>query len=343
MVFIKKLLIPMALAAFSVSTFAAGKLSVYNWGNYIAPEILTNFSKEFGVDVTLDTYDGNEEMVAKLQAGATGYDLVFPSVHFQDIMIKQGLLEKVKLKALKGYENLDQHFFRKEAGDPTQEYCIPYAWGTSGIVYNRKAFPQGLKTWKEFFAAKGQISMLDDMREVVAVAHISNGKDVNTTDSSDLTKARDFIIAARKKNLVGFTIAGTTAAVLKGDIVAAHYWTGALKAVVKNPDAMAYIIPDDGAMMYQENMCLLKSGPNKDNAKLFMEYFLRPEVAAMNANHEKNGTANTAALKFIEPALRNNPAVNPPKEVLARLKVFKDIGNDVKKYDRIWTAIKSAQ
>ncbi|MDQ3559749.1 MAG: extracellular solute-binding protein, partial [Pseudomonadota bacterium] len=147
---------------------AAGTLNVYKWGEYISPEILDQFGKEFDVKVNLDTYSSNEEMLAKIQAGATGYDLVFPSVHMNDIMIQLDLLEKANVNQMPGFENIDKSFLRAK-NDPNGEYCLPYAWGNVGIYYNKERVPDGLKSWADFFAYAeknpGSVTLLDDMRE----------------------------------------------------------------------------------------------------------------------------------------------------------------------------------
>src|SRR5687768_8497991 len=167
---------------------AAGTLNVYNWGEYISPEILDQFSKEMDVEVNLDTYSSNEEMLAKIQAGATGYDLVFPSVHMNDIMLQLGLLEKTNVNQMPGFENIDKSFLRTK-NDPNGEYCLPYAWGNVGIYYNKTLVPE-LKSWKEFFefGAKnpGKITLLDDMREVIGIGLIVHGKSVNSRNPEDL-------------------------------------------------------------------------------------------------------------------------------------------------------------
>ena len=166
---------------------AQGQLNVYNWGDYINPEVLTLFTEETGIEVTLDTYGTNEEMLAKIQAGATGYDIVFPSVHVRDIMQKLGLLWNAEVNKLPGFENIDPVSKRSKV-DPESEYCLPYAWGAVGIFYNKEEAGE-LNTWEDFFALPDRgkkIVMLDDLRETIGVALILNGHSVNSTDSDEL-------------------------------------------------------------------------------------------------------------------------------------------------------------
>ncbi|QEW07935.1 polyamine ABC transporter substrate-binding protein [Nitrincola iocasae] len=320
---------------------ATETLNIYNWGEYINPEVLTRFTEETGIQVKLDTYSSNEEMLAKLQAGATGYDIVFPSVHMQDIMAKLDLLEKTDINQYSGFENIDRSFLTAES-DPNGEYCLPYAWGTVGILYNKNLTPD-LSSWEDFFELPGEgknIAMLDDMREVISVGLIANGKSVNTTDRDDLESAQEYIIQ-QKDNISAFTY-DSIPMVQSGDIAAAQWYVGAMLYVFDNPDELAYVIPEEGATMYQENMCVLKRAPNKTNAKKFMEFFTQPEIAALNTRQQTNGTMNTEAIELLPDSLRNNPSINPPEDVKAKLQLFKELGEGIRLYDRVWTRIRTS-
>lgn len=325
------------------TAYAAGKLAVYNWGDYINPEVLTRFSEEFDVDVSLDTYGSNEEMLAKIQAGASGYDIVFPSVHMHDIMHKLGLLEQTDIYKSPGFENIEKEFIRAST-DPKAEYCLPYAWGSVGIIYNKNKVSE-LKSWEDFFTipeqSGGKIILLDDMRETLGVGLIMNGESVNSREPGQLKEAGQFIISQKPK-VAAFTYESIPL-VQSGDVAAAHWFVGAMMYVSQDPENLAYVIPEEGATMYQEDICVLKSAPNKDNAKKFLEFYLRPEIAALNATQQMNGTPNRAARELLPPELKNNPNINPPPEVMGRLQIFEDLGADLKQYDRVWTKVLTAQ
>ncbi|MAK91203.1 MAG: ABC transporter substrate-binding protein [Oleibacter sp.] len=333
--------ISLSCAAGAASVQAEETLSLYNWGDYINPEILTRFTEETGIKVTLDTYSSNEEMLAKLQAGASGYDIIFPSVHMQDIMSHLNMLEKTDINKSAGFENIDTRHL-KAATDPKGEYCLPYAWGTVGIVYNKKAVGE-LSSWKEFFALPGQgkkIAMLDDMREDIGVALIMNGNSVNSVEPAELKEAQAFLL--EKKPLVSAFTYDSIPMVQAGDIAAAQWYVGAMMYVQQDPENLAYVIPEEGATMYQENMCVLKSAPHKSNAKKFLEFFMKPEIAAMNAAQQTNGTINKAAIPLLPADLRDNPSVNPPAEVMEKLQMFESLGKGIKLYDRVWTKFRTA-
>ena len=321
---------------------AEGKLALYNWGDYINPALLQKFTAETGVEVTLDTYSSNEEMLAKIQAGATGYDIVFPSVHVNDIMLKLGLLEKTNINQSPDFQNIDPTFLRAKE-DPASEYCLPYAWGTVGIFYN-ETVTGPIAGWADFFAIPektgGKITLLDDMREVLAVGLIMTGKPVNTTDPADLQAATDYILA-QKSNISAFTYE-VPPALTGGDIAAGHFFVGGNVFFTELAN-IKYIIPSEGATMYQENICMLATAPNKDNAKAFMEFYLRPENAALNVAQQFNGTPNTPANALTPDYIKSNPNINVSSDTMARLQIFEDIGAALKMYDRAWNTIRTAQ
>lgn len=321
---------------------AEGQLNIYNWGDYINPDVLTRFTKDTGIEVKLDTYGTNEELLAKIQSGATGYDIVFPSVHMRDIMQKLGLLYDAKVNTLKGFENIDPANKRSKV-DPDSSYCLPYAWGAVGVFYN-KAEAGEIKTWDDFFALpdKGKkITMLDDLRETIGVALIKNGHSVNSTDSDQLKEAEAWLLE-RKDKISAFSY-DIVSLVQSGDIAAAHWYVGATLYTLEEPDKLGFVIPEEGATMYQEDICILKDAPNKDNAIKFMEFYMQPEIAALNTLQQVNGTANVPARELLPENLKANPNTNPSPEVIAKLQIFEDLGNDLRKYNRVWTKVKTAQ
>lgn len=321
---------------------AEGQLNIYNWGDYINPDVLTRFTEETGIKVSLDTYGSNEEMLAKIQAGATGYDIVFPSVHMRDIMQKIGLLHDAKVNTLKGFENIDPDNMRSKV-DPESSYCLPYAWGAVGIFYN-KAEAGEIKTWDDFFALPDQgkkITMLDDLRETIGVALIKNGHSVNTGDSDELKQAEEWLLE-RKDKISAFSY-DIVSLVQSGDIAAAHWYVGATVYTLDEPDKLGFVIPEEGSTMYQEDICVLKDAPNKDSATRFFEFYLQPEIAALNTLQQVNGSANKPARDLLPENLKANPNTNPSPEVIAKLQIFEDLGNDLRKYNHVWTKVRTAQ
>ena len=334
-----------AVTAFALMAGAAQSgetLALYNWGDYINPAVLEQFTAETGIKVTLDTYSSNEEMLAKIQAGATGYDIVFPSVHMNDIMLKLGLLEKTGINADPNFKNIGPGFLRAKE-DPASEYCLPYAWGTVGIFYNEDVTGP-ITGWTDFFAIPektgGKITLLDDMREVLAIGLIMNGKPINSTDPADVQLAADYILSQKSK-VSAFTYE-VPAMLTGGDIAAGHFFVGGNVFFTEMPN-IKYVIPAEGATMYQENICVLATAPNKENAKKFLEFYLKPEVAALNVAQQFNGTPNVPANDLTPDYIKSNPNINVGADTMARLQIFEDIGAALKLYDRAWNTVRTAQ
>lgn len=321
----------------------AEKLQLYNWGDYINPEILAMFTAETGIEVGLDTYSSNEEMLAKIQAGATGYDIVFPSIHMVDIMLNIGLLAQTDINQAADWGNIDPAFMRAQ-NDPDGTYCMPYAWGTVGIFYNREKSGGDITSWEEFFAIPektgNNITMVDDMREVMAVGLMANGYSVNSTDPAEIKAASDWLIE-RKSSVSAFTYA-MPGLFLSGDIAAGHFFVGLAGAITED-DNLQYVLPSEGATMYEEAMCVLESAPNKAAAQSFMEFMLRPEISVMNTNQQFNGSVNIPARDMVADVIKNDPAINVDADTLARLQMFEDVGAALKMYDRAWNTIRTAE
>lgn len=321
---------------------SADTLALYNWGDYINPEVLKQFTAETGIEVKLDTYTSNEEMLARLQAGATGYDVVFPSVWMQDILQKLDMLQETGINEHPDFVNIDRTFLRAK-GDPEGSYCMPYAWGTVGIYYNQ-SITGPITGWADFLAIPGRtgarISMPDDMREVMAVGLIMTGSSVNETDPAKVQAAADFLISHRK-DISAFTYEAMPL-MLSGDLAAAHHFVGGNLYLRNNPQ-LRYVLPIEGGSMYQENICVLKNAPNRDAALAFMGFMLKPEMAALNATQQSNGTPNIPARELLPDFIRDNPMINPPPEAMARLQIFEDLGPALRLYDRAWTAIRTAR
>jgi spermidine/putrescine transport system substrate-binding protein len=337
----KSTLLAVPLSFLATATLSE-TLALYNWGDYINPEVLAAFTAETGIEVTLDTFSSNEEMLAKIQAGATGYDIVFPSVWMQDIMVKLDLLHETNIHQNPAFANIDPGFLRS-VEDPDSSFCLPYAWGTVGIFYNEDVTGP-ITGWADFFAVPertgAKIALLDDMREVIGMGLIMTGASVNATDPAQIQAAADWVIAQRA-NVTAFTYE-SMALMSSGDLAAAHFFVGGNVFFSETPN-IKYVIPAEGATMYQENICVLKDAPNKDAAQKFLEFYLRPDIAALNVAQQFNGTPNAPANALTPEFIRSNPNINVPAETMARLQIFTDLGPALRAYDRAWSAIKTAQ
>jgi len=315
-------------------------LFIYNWPYYISENTIPSFEKKFGVKVTYDNYSSNEEMLAKLQAGASGYDLVFPSDYTVIIMRDQSLLEELNMDNIPNFKNIDERF-KSLSFDPGNKYSVPYFWGTTGIGYNSSKVAK-VDSWSILWDEKykGRISMLDDMRSLFNPALKLSGFSVNTAEQSQLEKARQMLI--KQKPLIKAYTSDTYVDLLaSGDIWLAQGYSGDIFQAMKDNKSLNYVIPKEGTDMWVDNMCIPKGAKNKAMAEKFINYVLEPEVSADISNATWYANPNKVSTKFIKPEIANNLSIYPPDDVLNKCEFQKDLKEANKLYENLYNEIKS--
>ncbi|MDQ1326892.1 MAG: transporter substrate-binding protein [Candidatus Poribacteria bacterium] len=317
------------------------ELFVYNWAYYVSDKTIPTFEKEFKVKITYDNYSTNEEMQAKIQAGAVGYDLIFPSDYMVTTMSKQNLLEELNMKNIPNFKYIEERFKNLEF-DPGNKYSIPYFWGTTGIGYNSDKVKDKVDSWSILWDEKykGRISMLDDIRGVFNPALKLLNYSINTTDPTKIEEAKQML--RKQKPLVKAYTADTYVDFLKsGDIWLAQGYSGDVFQALKVNKTIKFIIPKEGTDIWIDNMCIPKGAKNKEIAEKFVNYILRPEVIADISNFTWYANANSASLALIKPEIRDNPVIFPPKEVLDKCEFQKDLKEVNKLYEKAYNNIKS--
>ncbi len=322
------------------------ELNFYNWSEYIDPEILTEFEKTYGVKVTMDTYASNEDLLAKLLGGATGYDVIVPSDYMVSIMINLGMLEPLDYSIIRTIEHIDPANL-KAYYDPENTYSVPYMWGTSGYSYDTSVLGDNLESWKEVFEprpeARGKVVMLDDQREVIGAALMYLGYEINETSDEALAKAKELLLA-QKPYVLAYSSQNNDDLLVAGEALISHIWTGdALMSQAEKP-SLRYVIPLEGCTVWQDNLCVPKTAPHKYTAMAFIDFLNRPDIAGRNANYIMYGCPNKTAREqgYIDEEVLKNPGVYPPPEVWQRLQWIKDVGEEgALKFDRLWTEIKT--
>ncbi len=318
------------------------ELNVYNWSDYIADDTIPNFEKEFGVKINYDTYEDNESMLAKLQSGATGYDIVVPTGYMIDIMIKQNMLaplnhENIPNLKLVTTELVDTPF------DPGNKYSVPYQWGTTGFGYNSKHVTGQVDSWKLLFdpTYKGKITMLDDMRGVLAAAQKLLGYSLNSTSESELMDAKKLLME-QKPLLKAYISAPVKSLLISEEVWLSQLWSGDVFMAKDENEDLEYCIPKEGCEVWTDNLAIPKTAPHKYTAEIWINYNLRPEVSASVSNYVHYATPVEPAKKFIDKADLENPGIYPTPEVLRKLEFTKDVGEATRIYDQIWTELKAA-
>ena len=331
------------LGATACQTSGKRRLNVFNWENYVAAGTIPNFEREFDCRVRYATYGSAEELLAKVMSGNSGWDVVFPSNSFVQPMRELGLLEKLDHARLPNLRHLDARF-RHPEWDPALDSCTPFMHSATGIVYSKRASPPPLAwadLWKNDYGRR--VTMLNDPAEVFAACLKRLGDSVNAIDQPALRRARDLALQ-QKPLLRAYLSEEVRDQVVAGDVLVAQMWAQVAQVAIDNaPADLAFALPSEGFPLYADNACILRETAHRDLAFEFLNYLLRPQVAAAIAVEMRAATANAGARALLPAAQRENPILYPPPEVLARGEWFRALPTEAQRLrDRYWTEIKSA-
>ncbi len=328
----------------------ADTLYVFNWAAYIEESLLTEYEEEFGVTIVYDTYDSNEDLLAKLQAGAAGYDVIFPSDYMVAQMIELGLLAPLDFNNIPNFANISD-LNKNPSYDPGNIYSAPYFWGTTGIGYDADRVDPPPDSWAWLFDPEiacqygdAGINMLDDEREVIGAALKYLGYSLNETDEAHLMEARDLLLAAKPCWKTFDSSGYIDNLMIPGEIVLTHGWNGDVFVAAEENEAWTYIMPKEGGTIWQDNMCIpaTSTGIHKSTAEHFINWLLDPEVAGINTNFVWYASPNEAATSYIDPEILEDPAIYPDEETMARLEWIEPLSTEeLAIWDRVWTEVKA--
>ncbi|MDT7041606.1 spermidine/putrescine ABC transporter substrate-binding protein [Candidatus Nitronereus thalassa] len=316
------------------------KLYYFTWSDYVDQVLLDGFKAKTGITVVVDTFSSNEELLAKVQSGMSGYDVVVPSDFMVSIMAHQGLLAKLDHQKIPNIQFIET-FLKKLPFDPAQEYAVPYFWGTVGIGYDSDVIDEPPRSWDILWDSrfKGRISMLNDQREVFGMALRSLGYSLNSQDPMRIEQAKQKLIA--QKPLVRMYTSETFDHLLvSGDIVLAHAWGGPVARAMQERPSIQYVVPQEGGTIWTDCLVVLESSSRKSMAWKFIDYLIETEVAHATSERLLFASANRLVKSLVAPSVRNNPAVYPPQEVIDRMEWMVDTGEAIRYYDRAWTELK---
>ncbi len=313
------------------------RLNIYNWSDYIGPDVIPGFEREFGVKVVYDTFESSEEMVARLLAGATGYDLIVPTTYAVTALRGADLLAPLSLRYLPNLPNLAP-IFRGRPHDPENQFTVPWQWGMTGIAWRTDRVADAPKSWSVFLDGtwRGKMTMLDDLRDVIGTFLKYRGHSLNSADPAELAAAERDAIAA-KANLKAYLSAPVKSQLIGGDVWIAQLWNGDAAQAAREEPAISWILPEEGSTLWIDSLAVPKSAPHPRAAHEFMNYILRPEVGASISRATGYGTPNQAAMPLLE-----KPVPYPDPGQLARLEIQTDLGSASGLWDEVWTRVKSA-
>jgi spermidine/putrescine transport system substrate-binding protein len=318
------------------------RLNVFNWSEYVGPETIPNFEREFGVQVRYATYESAEEMLAKVATGNSGWDIVFPSNSYIQPMIGADLLAPLKHGRLPNIAQLES-FFQSPPWDSTLSWSVPYMHSSTGIVYDASVHPAP-SGWRDFWSDRFQrrVTMLDDPNEVLGACLKQLGYSLNSCDPGQLAKARDLALD-EKSHLRAYLNAEVREQLVAGDVLMAQLWATTAQIGIDARSSLSYVYPAEGFALYSDCAVILRESRRVELAHEFLNYLLRPAVSAHIATAMRTATPNAGARRMLPPVIRDNPTLYPGPEILARGEWFTALtpaGQRLR--DRIWTEIKSA-
>lgn len=348
-------LIPVAMAVLIViggfiygqkdGTSKNGQVIVYNWGEYIDPEIIDLFEEETGIDVIYEEFETNEIMYPKIQSGAIAYDVVCPSDYMIQRMIENDLLAEINYDHIPNLKYIGDNYMKMSRQfDPENKYSVPYLWGTVGILYNKKMVDEPVDSWGILWDKKYEDSILmqDSVRDAFAVALKYLGYSLNSTDLDELEAAKNLLIE-QKPLVQAYVIDQVRDKMIGGEAALGVIYSGeALYCQQENPD-LDYVIPKEGTNIWIDSWVIPKNAKNVENAEAFINFLCRPDIAKMNFDYITYPIPNTAGRDLIEDeSLRNSPIAFPDDSKLENCETFRFLGDDNDAlYNRLWREIKS--
>jgi len=312
------------------------RLNVYNWSTYIDPVMLARFERERGVRLRYGTYESNEEMLAKIMTGNSGWDVVFPTHSRLAPMARAGLIANLDHARLPSLRNLHARF-QRPAWDPDLRWGVPYMWNATGVAYNRAQTPEP-RGWAGLWspALRGRLTMLDDPEDVIGACLLKLRYPFGSIDARQLAAAK--AEAVRQKPLLrAYLNAEVRDQLVSGDVLAAQLWSTTAAQAIRGNANLAFVYPEEGYPLYCDCVVILRESGRYQLAHDFLEFLLYPDVAAANARAAETATANGAA------QVAHDPVLYPPDDIYSRGVWPEALPSAAQRYrDRLWTEIKSA-
>ncbi|MCC8179960.1 MAG: spermidine/putrescine ABC transporter substrate-binding protein [Planctomycetes bacterium] len=318
-------------------------LHVYTWSDYFDPDVIYEFERANNCRVSIDYFDSNEAMYAKLKAGGGGYDLITPSSYMSAVMRGQNMVADIDHDKLPNLQYMDRSYTRFTE-DPEMEYSVPYTRTVSGVGYDsRRVAAEDLGSWDIFNNEKyaKRMTILNDMREAIGAALKRLGYSLNTTSETELAEAEQ-LLKRWKKNLAKFDVDEAKIGLGAGEFQVVHSYNGDVALIMQeNPD-IGFYIPKEGASFASDDFVITTTSDQPDLAHAFINHFLDPEVAAANMESIRYYMPNPTAVEMLDEELKGNPAFNVKEEDMAKCEVIRDLGEDNAKYARVWDRVKAS-
>ncbi len=328
-------------AALALPAYAEGQLNIYNFGLYTPPDLLERFSETYGVEVTLTEFVANEEAIARIQAGGHGMDVVIVSGYFMPVYLEQGLLMESRPDQMPNFANVSVEAM-DVPGDPERRFSAPWVWGTTGVMVNTDVYSGDINTAAIFLdppeELRGAINLVPSMNDTIDMTLRYIGAEACTDDRAALARARDLLLAA-KEHWASIDYPSFEK-FINEDLNASVFWSGAAGRIREANSGFAFGWPATGFMQWMDNVAITADAQNPENARLFLDFIMAPENAAMISNYTRYANAIDGAEAFMDPGLLSSPELQIPAE-LAGAAIHQQLCSpEVQElYTRIWTDV----
>lgn len=304
-------------------------LTIYNWGDYIDPELIDQFEEETGYVVSYETFDSNEAMYTKINQGGTGYDIAIPSEYMIERMVEEDMVMELDHSKIEGLEHIDPRFL-DQPFDPGNRYSIPYFWGTLGIIYNDQYVENPLESWNDLWNAEYRDSMMviDGAREMMGIGLQSEGYSLNETDPAILEA-----VAAKLKGMMPNVKAVIADEIkmymIQEEAAIAVTFSGEASEMLWENEHLHYVIPPEGTNLWFDNIVIPETAENEEGAYAFINFMLDPEIAAVNAEYVGYSTPNQDAIPLMDPEITEDEQFYPSDEQVANMEVYENLGPEI--------------
>ena len=331
-----------------------GELYVYNWGEYIDEDVISQFEEETGITVVYDLFETNEEMYPVIEAGAVNYDVVCPSDYMIQKMRENDLLAELNFDNIPNIDQIDPAYMEmSQAFDPENKYSVPYCWGTVGILYNTKLLDElGVPAptkWADLWDERlsGEILMQDSVRDAFMVALKKDGYSMNSESKDELEQAKQELID-QKPLVQAYVIDQVRDKMIGGEAAIGVIYSGEMLYIQDEVASLGldydleYVIPEEGTNLWLDSWVIPKNAKNKENAEKWIDFMCRPEIAKANFEYITYPTPNKGAFELLDEDMQNNKAVFPDIDSLKDSEVYQYLGDDADAiYNELWKEVKA--
>jgi spermidine/putrescine transport system substrate-binding protein len=319
------------------------ELNIFNWADYVNPKTYPRFEKEFDISITEDNYASNEDALAKLQAGAKGYDIVVPTGYMVEVMSKEGLLFELDHSKIPNFANVEPQFVDTPF-DPGNKYSVPKDYGTTGFGWRSRFVKEDMQSWEDFYrlASKysGRYTVLDSPPEVVGSALKMLGYSYNSVDPKEISEATDEIV--KLKPHVRKITSSMREIMISGEVYISLTWNGEIGYVALDADDARYVVPSEGTEIWTDNWAIVESAPHPAAAHAFVNWQLQPQIQALDTEYHYYGAVVEGEEQYLDQTIANDPGVYPPPEVVEKLEFAQATPEWLALRNEAWTKFKAA-